>query len=104
MRAADILGLALSVLYQQKLRTLLTMLGVLFGTFVLVASLAVGRGVQDTVQREWTRFRELRRIEVRPRYQAAQPPDVSQEEFQVRGAMSDAKRERLRHELIRRWQ
>ena len=104
MRSADILGLALSVLYQQKLRTVLTTLGVLFGTFVLVASLAVGRGVQDTIRREWSRYGELRRIEVRPRYDVAQPPDVSKEELQVRGTMSEAKRERIRQRLVERWQ
>jgi len=38
VRLADILGLSLSALAQQKLRTLLTTLGVVCGTFVLVLS------------------------------------------------------------------
>ena len=36
MRIVDLLGLSLSALYQQKLRTFLTMLGVMFGSFVMV--------------------------------------------------------------------
>ena len=52
MRSADILGLALSVLYQQKLRTLLTTLGVLFGTFALVASLVlIGFSVRPSLRK-----------------------------------------------------
>ena len=37
--AADLLGLALSALWQQKARTLLTTLGVVFGSFVLAVDL-----------------------------------------------------------------
>ena len=52
MLVRDILGLPLSALWQQKVCTLLTTLGVVFGGFVLAASLSVGEGVQDTVRRE----------------------------------------------------
>ena len=37
MRAADILGFSLSALRQQKVRTLLTLAGVVIGTFTLYA-------------------------------------------------------------------
>src|SRR5262249_7657047 len=52
VRVADILGLALSALWQQKARTLLTTVGVVFGSFVLAATLSVGQGVQETIDRE----------------------------------------------------
>ncbi len=52
MRVGDLFGLALAALWQQKSRTAMTTLGVLFGSFVLAASLSIGQGVQDTIQRE----------------------------------------------------
>ena len=61
MRFADILGLAVSALLQQKMRTMLTTLGVIFGSFVLAASLSVGQGVQETIERESRRSSQLTR-------------------------------------------
>ncbi len=51
MRFGDLLALPLAAMWQQKLRTLLTTLGVVFGSFVLAASLSIGQGVQDTLGR-----------------------------------------------------
>src|SRR5437763_9148184 len=55
LRFADMLRIALSALYQQKTRTLLTMLGVVLGTFILIVSVSLGRGVQQAVLREFSR-------------------------------------------------
>ncbi len=52
MRVDDLLILPLAALWQQKLRTLLTTLGVVFGAFVLAASLSIGIGVKTTIERE----------------------------------------------------
>ena len=52
MRWTDLLRLALAALGQQKTRTCLTTLGVIFGAFVLAASLSINEGVQQTIQRE----------------------------------------------------
>src|SRR5208282_5235518 len=49
IRPADLLGLSASALRQQKVRTLLTLAGVVIGTFTLVVSLAVGRGVDRAI-------------------------------------------------------
>ncbi len=103
MRFADILAFALAVLWQQKMRTVLTTLGVLFGTLVLVISLSAGRGVQDTIARQYARYRELRQIDVYSSYEAA-APDLSKEKLLTEGTMSEAKRERLRDEILRRGQ
>jgi putative ABC transport system permease protein len=100
LRFRDLLGLALSALFQQKLRTLLTTLGVVFGTFVLVASLSVRCGVEDTIVREYSRFGELRQIQVIPgraRVGKGDPPPWPE----VRGTMSEERRQRLRAELRR---
>ena len=80
MRSADLVGLALSALWQQKARTLLTTLGVLFGSFVLAASLSVGQGVRETIGRESRRSDYLRRVDVRPGW-GRRPEDVPPEEM-----------------------
>ena len=52
MHWIDLLRLPIAALGQQKLRTCLTTLGVVFGAFVLAASLSIGEGVQETIDRE----------------------------------------------------
>src|SRR5436305_7660250 len=96
------LRIALSALFQQKTRTLLTMLGVVLGTFILIVSLSLGRGVQQAVVDEFSRYDQLRKIEVWPGYK---PPEseIPADELAVKGDMSDEKRERLRQTIIRRW-
>jgi putative ABC transport system permease protein len=101
VRFADILGLALSSLWQQKVRTALTLLGVVFGSFVLAASLSIDQGVQDTIVRESHRTDILRRITVRPRWGGTEA-DLPAEELEVKGNMSDARRQRLRQALVER--
>ena len=100
MRFRDLFGLALGALFRQKVRTLLTTLGVVFASFVLVASLSVRGGVHETVAREAQRFGELRRMFVHPQaVQSSVPSEVTE----IRGKMSDARRQRLREQAIRRW-
>jgi putative ABC transport system permease protein len=102
VRFRDLLGLALSALFQQKVRTLLTTLGVVFGSFVLVASLAVRGGVRDTVEREYRRFGELRRIVVLPKYPP--PAAVPETVMRITGSMSEARRRRLQRKKAEHWQ
>ncbi len=49
MRRSDLLMLALSSLLGRKVRTALSVLGVAVGGFALVASLAIGQGVEATL-------------------------------------------------------
>ncbi len=98
MRSADLLLLPLSALWQQKSRTVLTTLGVVFGSFVLAASLSVGQGVQDLIERESHRSDFLRRIIVSP----GNPPGQSEkppEAIAVNGEMTEARRDRLRRAI-----
>lgn len=101
MRSADILWLALSALGQQKTRTLLTTLGVIFGSFVLAASLATSQGVQQAIERVSHRSDYLRRVTVMPQW-GAQESDVPPEELRVKGEMDSAKSERIRKALVAR--
>jgi putative ABC transport system permease protein len=100
VRFADILGLALSALWQQKTRTLLTTLGVVFGSFVLAASLSVTQGVQETIERETHHSDYLRRIEVRPQW-GGKEADIPAEDLKIKGEMGGDKSERLRKALVR---
>jgi putative ABC transport system permease protein len=101
MRFGDLIHLPLAALWQQKMRTFLTTLGVIFGSFVLAASLSVGQGVQEAMDRLSHRNDLLRKINVSPdqRHQNAQDTNV---EVQVPGEMNDQMRERIRSELKRR--
>ncbi|MHB1426862.1 MAG: ABC transporter permease [Gemmataceae bacterium] len=102
MRFTDVMGLALTALWQRRLRTTLTLLGVVFGTFVLAASLSLGRGVQDTILREYSRHSELRSIEVLPGFSTA--GGVPEEELRIEGDVNAERRQRLRDALAERWQ
>jgi putative ABC transport system permease protein len=102
VRLADLFRLALGALWQQKVRTVLTTLGVLFGSFALVVSLSIGQGVQETVVREISRHGDLRTIEVYPGG-AAPAEDIPPEKREVHGKMTDERRQRLQDELTRRW-
>jgi len=99
VRFRDILGLALSALWQQKTRTLLTTLGVVFGSFVLAASLSIGQGVQETLERESHRSDRLRRVDVRPKW-TGNEADIPAAEVKVKGNMSKEKTERIRKVLL----
>ena len=102
MRFRDLVRLALSAMFLHKVRTFLTTLGVVFGTLVLLASLSIRHGVQETIVREYTRYAELRQIEVYPRM--ATPAEVPKEKLQLPSDVSAARRQRLQDEIRRKWQ
>lgn len=100
MRFADILRFAFGALFQQKVRTILTTLGVILGTFVLVASVSIGRGVRDKVMSLFQRNDQLRKIQVHPN-PTSDDEEIPKDQPQIKGVVSDAKRERLRAAWIR---
>ncbi|MFO0845984.1 MAG: ABC transporter permease [Gemmataceae bacterium] len=100
IRTRDALGLALTALWQRRTRTLLTTVGVAVGSFVLLASLAVGRGVQDVILRQLRKQDQLRRISVWPGGRGR--PKVKLEDIEVEGQMSDDRRTRLREAMRQR--
>jgi putative ABC transport system permease protein len=94
--------MALTALWQQKVRTTLTTVGVVVGTFVLVLCLSIGTGVQGAVLRQLRQHDQLRKINVTPglgNIEADMPP----EELRLPPGMSEAKRARLRESIVRRW-
>jgi putative ABC transport system permease protein len=103
VRFADILKFALTAFGQQKVRTVLTTLGVVFGTLVLALSLSVGVGVREATMRQFRRFDQLRKVEVWTSWQTPEG-EIPKEELRVSGKMSDAKRQRIREAKVRHWQ
>ncbi len=99
MRFGDLLALPLAAMWQQKLRTLLTTLGVVFGSFVLAASLSIGQGVQDTFERETHKSDVLREIRIQPQWG---DPKADAKKIDVKGQMADARRARIREAIAGR--
>lgn len=102
MRPADLAGMAVSALRQQKVRTTLTVLGVAIGTFALFVSLSIGHGVDHAILSLFRGTDALRQVSLYVRYEAV-AEDVPESEKTVKGVMSEAKKARLLHALIRRW-
>ncbi len=97
----DLLRMPLASLGQQKLRTCLTTLGVLFGAFVLAASLSIDEGVQRTIEREANKGDALRKVTVSPRWWAFETAAPAGD-VKVAGRMSPDRRERIHKVLSRR--
>jgi putative ABC transport system permease protein len=96
----DLLRLPLAALGQQKLRTCLTTLGVIFGAFVLAASLSIDEGVQQTIERESNKGDVSRKITVSSRWRAVETKKAK--DVKVAGRMSPDRRERIRKVLAER--
>jgi putative ABC transport system permease protein len=103
MKFADLFRLAFSSLWQQRGRTMLSVVGVVVGSLILVFSLAAQVGVKQAVVRVFSESNELRFVEVSPQYYTPEAK-IPAEEIEPVGAMSDKKRKRIRTMLIRQWQ
>ena len=102
MHWIDLLRLPLAALGQQKLRTCLTTLGVIFGAFVLAASLSIDEGVQQTIERESNKGDIVRKVTVSSRWRAVENKDKKTNDVKVAGRMSPDRRERIRKVLAQR--
>ena len=97
MRPTDLLIMPFASLGQQKLRTILTTLGVIFGAFVLAASLSIGEGVQETIDRESRKNDFSRKITVSAKWENIDSKAGS--DVKVEGTMAPERRERIRKAL-----
>jgi putative ABC transport system permease protein len=100
VRWIDLFRLALIALGQQKMRTCLTTLGVIFGAFVLAASLSIDEGVQRTIERESNKGDALRKVTVFAGWRAGETGAAG--DVKVAGRMSPERRERIRKILAQR--
>lgn len=100
MRWIDLLGLPLASLGQQKMRTCLTTLGVVFGAFVLAASLSINEGVQITIERESSKGDVARKVTVSPGWRSTETK--AKDDVTVSGRMAPDRRERIHKVLAER--
>jgi putative ABC transport system permease protein len=105
VRSSDLIAFGLSALRRQKLRTALTLLGVVIGTATLVISVSIGLGVRHTIDEEFKKDDRLRQISVFPSSEGFEDSmeGVPSEVLDITGTMSDAKRERIRKLAAMRW-
>jgi len=90
MRLGDVLAEAWSSLARRPVRTLLALLGVAAGCYLLVVGVALGQGVQDALSKQLRRQDRLRRILVWPG-----GSKKVEEPIIVEGEMDPARRARL---------
>jgi putative ABC transport system permease protein len=100
VRWIDLLRLPLASLSQQKTRTCLTTMGVVFGAFVLAASLSIDEGVQRTIERESSKGDASRKVTVSPGWRAAET--TAADDVKVAGRMAPERRERIHKVLAQR--
>lgn len=66
MKITDVLGMSLKNLFRRKMRTLLTLLGVLIGTTSIAVMMSIGVGLDQTMEEEMKRYGSLNTITVDP--------------------------------------
>lgn len=98
MRIKDLFALAWNGLIQNKIRFLLTALGVLIGTLGLVLILSVGEGLEQILLNQFQEGNQLKQVVVIPGFGGA-PPKSEIEKLQIHGEMSDEKKQRLRRAM-----
>jgi putative ABC transport system permease protein len=105
LRFQDLLAIGLSALWRQKLRTFLTLLGVIVGAATLTVSLSIGRGLHQAIDNQFRKQEELRYIHVHPAFRGLEGDraGVPEEVVALPGELSEARRERLRDAAALRW-
>ncbi len=102
MRYYELARFALGGLWRQKVRTALTLVGVIVGTCALAFSLALGFGLRAFIVREFQSKEEFWRVTVRVDRQVAEQGEVPADKVIVDGAMSEERRTRIR-EALTQW-
>ncbi len=100
MKFSDLIRFAFHSLTQHKLRSSLTLLGVILGAFLVIVTISIGQGVQEVIPRLIRRNDQLRQIRVEPNWEREQLVAVAEEALV--GVMSDERRVRLTERTKRR--
>lgn len=104
MGMRQLLAFALGGLWRQKVRTTLTLVGVMVGTCALAFSLALGLGLREFIETEFKGREDFWRITVHVEEPPPDPSTVPEKEIAVRGNMSDERKARIREALLERYQ
>ncbi len=102
MRWIDLMRMAFSALGQHKVRTALTTLGIIFGSAVMLFTLSMTQGVQDTIQREYARIDALQHVTVYAG--TAGQNKIPEDLIQFPEGISEERKKRLIAEITRRWE
>jgi putative ABC transport system permease protein len=94
---------ALHGLWRQKVRTILTLVGVTVGTCALAFSLALGFGLRAFIDNEFKGRDDFWRVVVHVAEPPTNPEDVPSGKVEVTGDMSKDRRERLQTALVERY-
>lgn len=103
MRYGELTRFALGGLWRQKVRTILTLVGVTVGTCALAFSLALGFGLRAFIDQEFTSREDFWRVIVHVDEPLPNPDEVPPEKVAVRGTVSEERRRRLREALAERY-
>lgn len=103
MTTRELARFALGGLWRQKVRTILTLVGVTVGTCALAFSLALGFGLRAFIDREFQGRDDFWRVHVHVDEPPPDPSDAPPEKVTVRGSVSAARKERIREALVERY-
>src|SRR5256885_10970959 len=92
MRIGQLLRFSLAGLWRQKVRTILTLVGVTIGTCALAFSLSLGLGLREFIDREFKVRDDFWRIIVRVAELTPDPASIPSEKIAVHGHMSEERR------------
>src|SRR5580698_10493078 len=104
MRYGELARFAIGGLWRQKVRTVLTLGGVTAGTCALAFSLSLGLGLRAFIDHEFKSRDDFWRVTVHVENAPFDIKDVPPGQADVRGNMSEARRERIREALIEIYQ
>jgi putative ABC transport system permease protein len=102
MRFTDLFGLSFRGLFEQKLRTALTLSGVVIATVLIMLSLSAGEGMQAEVARQFSFGDRLRQIEVYPG-QGRPESRIPKDKLDIDPSLSADKRDRIKQAIVRQW-
>ena len=68
MKISDLLSMSIASLWRRKVRTILTVIGVVIGTTAIVVMISIGVGLNETFKKQLQEFGDITVIQVYPNY------------------------------------
>ena len=103
MTTRELTRFALGGLWRQKVRTILTLIGVTVGTCALAFSLSLGFGLRAFIVNEFQSRDEFWRINVMVGDPPTEAKDAPRDKVEVRGNVSEERKKRLEEALVERF-
>src|SRR5215470_6491791 len=103
MRYGELTRFALGGLWRQKVRTVLTLVGVTVGTCALAFSLSLGLGLRAFIDNEFQGRNDFWRIVVHVTDSTTEPDDIPPAKVTVPETIAPERRARLRDALVQKY-